>query len=109
MAGILYLAAVLELIGGVLVFATAESIMQEILGELAVGFSVLTFGMAALVSTAQQIRRKLDYYVDRISLDDRSLGGPVSESNQLPRQNWRWPWKSRPKKRRRTIVRVEPR
>jgi hypothetical protein len=40
----------LEILGGFAVFVGAKSAIHEILGILTMGFAVLTFGLAALLS-----------------------------------------------------------
>lgn len=109
MAGILFIAAILELVGGILVFMEAQSAIHQILGQLAIGFSLLTFGMASLVETAQRIRRKLDHHVDRTWRDDKLADGVAAELSRPGAQEWRWPWSAPPKKRKRTTARLEPR
>lgn len=53
MVAILWIFAVLEFAGGLFVLVTAKSAIHEILGTLAVGFSILTIGLAALLTEAQ--------------------------------------------------------
>jgi hypothetical protein len=54
---ILVLFAILEFIGGISVFGTAKSAIHEILGTLAVGFSILTLGLAAILYEVGQSRK----------------------------------------------------
>jgi hypothetical protein len=49
MAVFLYLMAIIELLGGIPTFFVATTVIHEILGELMVGFSFLTMGLAAIL------------------------------------------------------------
>jgi hypothetical protein len=56
----LALFGILEIVGGFLVFVAAKGAIHEILGTLAMGFAVLTFGTAALLSEFRLVRRVLE-------------------------------------------------
>jgi hypothetical protein len=56
----LVLFGVLEIVGGFLVFVAAKSAIHEILGTLAMGFAVLTFGIAALLGEFKRLRVLLE-------------------------------------------------
>jgi hypothetical protein len=60
MVAILYVFAILEFIGGVGVFAGSESAIHEILGMLAVGFSIMTVGLAGILTEVTRSRKLLD-------------------------------------------------
>jgi hypothetical protein len=51
---------ILEIVGGFLVFASAKSAIHEILGTLAMGFAVMTFGIAALLGEFKRVRELLE-------------------------------------------------
>jgi hypothetical protein len=52
----LVICAVLELLWGLAVFSGSKSAIHEILGMLAVGFAILTAGLAAILAQAQRMR-----------------------------------------------------
>jgi hypothetical protein len=54
---ILFFIAAIELIGGIGVFSTARSAIHEILGTLAIGFSFLTFGLAAILVDIRKVNK----------------------------------------------------
>jgi Na+/phosphate symporter len=54
MAVFLNLIAILEFIVGVLSFMAAKTSIHEVLGVLAIGFSFLTMGLAAVLSELQK-------------------------------------------------------
>lgn len=60
MIAFLIILGVLEIVGGVAVFATAKSAIHEILGTLAIGFAMLQFGQAAQLIEAQRTRGVLE-------------------------------------------------
>ncbi|MFK4718913.1 hypothetical protein [Bradyrhizobium niftali] len=51
---------VVEILGGFSVFVVAKSAIHEILGTLAMGFAVMTFGLAALLSEFKLVRELLE-------------------------------------------------
>lgn len=54
---LLVIVAILEILGGVGVFATAKSAIHEILGSLAIGFGFLTLGLVSIIDELQKIRK----------------------------------------------------
>jgi hypothetical protein len=57
---VLELAAILELAAGVLVLVVSRNVIHEILGALAVGFAVMTFGLAGILAEVRKARRILE-------------------------------------------------
>jgi hypothetical protein len=56
----LYVFAALEFIGGISILVGAQSAFHEILGTVAIGFSILTLGLAGILSEIQQSRNVLE-------------------------------------------------
>jgi hypothetical protein len=65
MSIILFLVSICELIGGVGVFAVAKSAIHEILGALLVGFSFITFGLAAILDELRRNRIDSNIRIER--------------------------------------------
>jgi hypothetical protein len=53
---ILFIFAILEFIVGIAVLAGAKSAIHEILGALAIGFSVMTLGLAGILAELRRSR-----------------------------------------------------
>ncbi len=60
MVVILYIFAILEFLGGFGVFAGSKSAIHEILGTLAIGFSIMTMGLAGILTEVGRSRKLLE-------------------------------------------------
>jgi hypothetical protein len=60
MVVVLYAFAILEFLGGFGVFAGSKGAIHEILGTLAIGFSIMTIGLAGILTEVGRTRTLLE-------------------------------------------------